>query len=100
MARDPNSLFRRVAYPLQGLMSVVLVYEGGPYAGQDDYLVPPPRRIGATHSSGYYQRTGRVDVKGRRVYEWTARATIGAPAGAWNGSSAAAIPSASQYQAE
>ena len=60
---------------------MVLVYEGGPYAGQDDYLAPAPRRLRAHNSDGYYQQTPRVDGLGRRVYEWVPRRSYGARAG-------------------
>jgi hypothetical protein len=29
-------------------------------------------------STGYYQRTGRLDANGRRIYEWIARNGIAA----------------------
>ena len=47
-----------------------IVYRGGPYAGQDDYLLPPPERLGAWGGQGYYQRTPKLDATGRVVYEW------------------------------
>jgi hypothetical protein len=55
---------------------MTIVYRGGPYAGQDDYLRPPPERLGANGGDGYYRRTAQLDRSGRLVYEWVARPVI------------------------
>ncbi len=47
-----------------------IVYRGGPYAGQDDYLLPPPPRLSAFGGYGYYLRTKDMDADGRVVYTW------------------------------
>jgi hypothetical protein len=52
---------------------MTIVYRGGLYAGQDDYLRPPPERLGAYGGQGYYRRTRQFDGSGRVVYEWVAR---------------------------
>ena len=52
---------------------MTIVYQGGPYAGQDDYLLPPPERIGAMGGHGFYRRTRQRDQAGRVVYEWVGR---------------------------
>jgi hypothetical protein len=51
---------------------MIIVYRDGPYAGQDDYLLPPPKRLGACGSQGHYRRTGERDGLGRIVYRWVA----------------------------
>jgi hypothetical protein len=55
---------------------MTIVYRGGPYAGQDDYLLPPPERLGALGGQGFYQRTPHHDRLGRAVYEWVARPAL------------------------
>lgn len=57
-----------------GMGGMTIVYEGGPYAGQDDYLLPPPKRLGAPGREGHYQRTREVDPLGRIVYQWVGEA--------------------------
>lgn len=64
---------RALAHRLRCLGPMTIVYRGGPYAGQDDYLLPPPERLGAWGGQGYYQRTPKLDASGRVVYEWVAR---------------------------
>ena len=49
---------------------MVIVYRNGPYAGQDDYLLPPPKRLRAFGAEGHYQRTRERDGLGRIVYDW------------------------------
>ena len=49
---------------------MIIVYRDGPYAGQDDYLVPPPNRLRALGGEGHYQRTHERDDLGRIVYLW------------------------------
>ena len=51
---------------------VIIIYRDGPYAGQDDYLVPPPHRLPAWGGEGHYQRTRKRDATGRIIYEWVA----------------------------
>jgi hypothetical protein len=55
---------------------MTIVYWGGPYAGQDDYLLPPPERLGALGGQGFYQRTPHRDRFERVVYEWVARPAL------------------------
>jgi hypothetical protein len=57
---------------------MTIVYQGGPYARQDDYLVPPPHRLRGIGADGYYERTGRLDADGRLVYQWVASDPAGA----------------------
>jgi hypothetical protein len=56
---------------------MTIVYQGGPYGGQDDYLLPPPNRLRAVGGQGFYQRTRQRDGLGRLVYEWVARPAVG-----------------------
>jgi hypothetical protein len=49
---------------------MIIVYRDGPYDGQDDYLLPPPRRLRAWGGDGHYQRTRVRDGMGRIVYQW------------------------------
>jgi len=49
---------------------MIIVYRDGPYAGQDDYLLPPPKRLPASGGDGHYQRTRERDGMGRIVYQW------------------------------
>jgi hypothetical protein len=56
---------------------MVLVYRDGPYAGQDDYLIPMPDRIPVRGGGGHYRRTAGTDNSDRVIYEWVA---ITAPA--------------------
>jgi hypothetical protein len=57
--------------------AMIIVYRDGPYAGQDDYLLPPPKRLAACGGQGHYQRTGQRDGMGRIVYRWvTAGASV------------------------
>ncbi len=56
------------AAPLCAVM--VLVYRGGPYARQDDYLVPLPNLIPVAGGMGYYRRTAETDPAGRVIYDW------------------------------
>jgi hypothetical protein len=67
---------------------MTIVYQGGPYGGQDDYLVPPPNRLGAVGGQGFYQRTRQRDALGRVVYEWVALPAMGERTSAHASSSA------------
>lgn len=49
---------------------MTIVYRDGPYAGQDDYLMPLPHRLRGVGDEGYYQRTSSVDADGRVVFQW------------------------------
>jgi hypothetical protein len=49
---------------------MVLVYHGGPYAGQDDYLILLPNLISVAGGMGHYRRTTKTDAAGRVIYEW------------------------------
>jgi hypothetical protein len=57
--------------------TMVLMYRDGPYASQDDYLIPMPDRIPVCGGGGHYRRTAGTDITGRVIYEWVA---ITAPA--------------------
>ena len=67
---------------------MTIVYQGGPYGGQDDYLLPPPNRLRAVGGRGFYQRTRQRDGLGRVVYEWVARPAVRGGTQAQAGSSA------------
>lgn len=51
---------------------MIIVYRDGPYAGQHDYLNPPPHRLPGIGAAGYYQRTKALDAQGRVIFEWIA----------------------------
>lgn len=72
MTAAPSGLRRQQKVYVQ----VEFTYLGGPYDGQDDYIAPPPPRIGAWGASGFYRRSDQPS-SGRLVYEWISIAQTG-----------------------